>query len=134
PGSFALIDPRGALPHSRGFFDVVYAYSVFTHLPEDVQTHWLAEISRVLKPGGVLVATVEPRRFLQHCLSVDPVSDRSPRNRMVGAALRQRPTALEEFDRKGFLYLATSGESIPFGNAAMSPEYVRRHWGQWFTM
>jgi hypothetical protein len=48
--------------------------------------------------------------------------------------LRERPQALEEFDEKGFVYLATSGENVPFGNAAMSPDYVRRHWAQWFTI
>lgn len=38
-------------------YDLVYANSVFTHLDENLQNQWLAELRRVLMPGGVLVLT-----------------------------------------------------------------------------
>jgi 2-polyprenyl-3-methyl-5-hydroxy-6-metoxy-1,4-benzoquinol methylase len=38
-------------------FDFIYAYSVFTHLPEALQVAWLAELSRILKPGGHIILT-----------------------------------------------------------------------------
>jgi SAM-dependent methyltransferase len=38
--------------------DLIYAYSVFSHLAEDNMTIWLAELARVLKPGGVGLFTV----------------------------------------------------------------------------
>ena len=38
-------------------FDFAYARSVFTHLPRELQSAWLAELHRVLKPGGVLYMT-----------------------------------------------------------------------------
>ena len=44
------------LPQPDDFFDLIYALSVFTHL-----THhwagWLLELRRVLKPGGILIAS-----------------------------------------------------------------------------
>jgi SAM-dependent methyltransferase len=46
------------LPYGDGQFDVVYTISVFTHLDEERQFKWLAELQRVLRPGGVLLATV----------------------------------------------------------------------------
>jgi len=57
-------NPRGALASSRlvlpfpdASFDIVALWSVFTHMfPTDV-AHYLAEISRVLKPGGRVVAS-----------------------------------------------------------------------------
>jgi SAM-dependent methyltransferase len=46
------------LPFAGGAFDVAWAGSVFTHLDEPHQDQWLAEVCRVLKPGGVLLASV----------------------------------------------------------------------------
>jgi SAM-dependent methyltransferase len=39
-------------------FDLVYAFSVFTHIPAEHQEAWLLEMKRILKPGGFLVCTV----------------------------------------------------------------------------
>jgi SAM-dependent methyltransferase len=38
------------------FFDLVYATSVFTHIGE-LWSDWLLELHRVLRPGGILIAT-----------------------------------------------------------------------------
>jgi SAM-dependent methyltransferase len=46
------------LDYDMESFDVVYALSVFTHLPERLQSHWMGEMRRVLKPGGVLVISL----------------------------------------------------------------------------
>jgi 2-polyprenyl-3-methyl-5-hydroxy-6-metoxy-1,4-benzoquinol methylase len=37
------------------YFDFVYAFSVFTHIPEPLQRAWIAELARTLKPGGHLL-------------------------------------------------------------------------------
>jgi SAM-dependent methyltransferase len=44
------------LPQPDGYFDLVYAFSVFTHL-SDEWAGWLLELHRVLKPDGLLFAT-----------------------------------------------------------------------------
>lgn len=51
-------DLRPPLPYAAGAFDLVYAFSVFTHLTEELQAAWLAELGRVLKPGGVAWITL----------------------------------------------------------------------------
>ena len=45
------------LDHPDGAFELVYSYSVFTHLPEDLQRPWLDELVRVTAPGGHLLLT-----------------------------------------------------------------------------
>jgi len=60
-GDFAdlrLTQRQPPLPYAAGFFDLVIAWSVLTHTPIVDQPGWLAEIGRVLKPGGCLIATV----------------------------------------------------------------------------
>ena len=39
-------------------FDLIFGISVFTHLTEDLQHQWLAELRRITKPGGVVLMTV----------------------------------------------------------------------------
>jgi len=59
---FAAFDPNQLeppLPYSESAFDLVYAYSVFTHLSENLQFRWLGELRRILKPGGRLLFTVQ---------------------------------------------------------------------------
>jgi SAM-dependent methyltransferase len=50
----ASVAPPLGLEH--GTFDLAYAVSVFTHLTDN-STAWLLELHRLLKPGGLLVAT-----------------------------------------------------------------------------
>jgi SAM-dependent methyltransferase len=38
-------------------FDVVYCFSVFTHLSWEAQQAWAAELKRLLKPGGLFICT-----------------------------------------------------------------------------
>lgn len=38
-------------------FDIVYLISVFTHLRIPTQREWLAELARVIRPGGVVLVT-----------------------------------------------------------------------------
>ena len=48
-------------PFEDGRFDLIYSISVFTHLPEAMQLAWLAELTRVAKPGGwLLLSTHAP--------------------------------------------------------------------------
>jgi SAM-dependent methyltransferase len=39
-------------------FDLIYALSVFTHIPLELQRSWLDELRRILVPGGYLLCTV----------------------------------------------------------------------------
>jgi SAM-dependent methyltransferase len=44
-------------------FDLIYALSVFTHIPLEWQKSWLLELKRVLRPGGYLLCTVHGSNY-----------------------------------------------------------------------
>ncbi|MEO0983635.1 MAG: class I SAM-dependent methyltransferase [Pseudomonadota bacterium] len=57
PGVYARnrLQPPLDFPGAR--FDVAYLLSVFTHLRIDTQNAWLAELARVIRPGGFALVT-----------------------------------------------------------------------------
>lgn len=55
---------EGPLPYGGESFDLVYAFSVFTHLTEPLQSFWMGELRRVLRPGGFVYLTTHGRHYL----------------------------------------------------------------------
>jgi SAM-dependent methyltransferase len=144
PATLGLITPRGRLPYAGQTFDVAYAYSVFTHLPEDVADIWLAELARVLKPGGVLVATVEPPRFLDFFAGVDPARpDTHPWHAAMARKIAADPTLKPRLAADGFVFIpqggpTPAGHSDPandtYGDSVMTEAYARAHWGRYLQV
>lgn len=58
------------LPYEDSSFDFVYALSVLTHLTEETQQAWLADLRRVLRPDALLLVTLHGEAF------VDQLTDR----------------------------------------------------------
>ena len=58
-GEFHVNGLEPPLAFASGTFDLVYAFSVFTHLPEPLQRPWLEDLTRVLRPGGRLLFTTQ---------------------------------------------------------------------------
>jgi SAM-dependent methyltransferase len=52
-----LIERVPPTPFETGSFDLISAYSVFTHIDREEEA-WLAELRRLLRPGGVVYLTV----------------------------------------------------------------------------
>jgi SAM-dependent methyltransferase len=57
---------RPPLRMDDGSVDVAYAYSVLTHLREDVTRAWLDEIARVLRPSGLALLTFHDETYAEH--------------------------------------------------------------------
>jgi SAM-dependent methyltransferase len=101
-------------------FDLIIGWSVFTHLPEDYQDAWLAELARVLRPDGMMLQTVHgPTSFDRvGAAADDPVRNALP--------------------VEGFIYYENYGPDSPFESYYQTsfhhPDYIRRHWSQWFRV
>ncbi len=51
------------LDYATNSLDLVYAFSVFTHLSAKLQLAWIGELTRVTAPGGYLFITVHGENF-----------------------------------------------------------------------
>jgi SAM-dependent methyltransferase len=82
---FAVNDLHPPLPFDAGQFDLVYALSVFTHLPEPLSSAWLDEMRRVLKPGRWLILSTHGEAYL------DDLSAEQQRTFHAGQAVVKHP-------------------------------------------
>jgi SAM-dependent methyltransferase len=111
---FFTVAPTPPTQLSDGSFDLIYSVSVFTHLDEAAQFAWLAELRRLLRPGGVLVASTHSPELVYN---------------RPDMALAQH----EQLRDHGFAFVGSEG---PFNDdsAFHSPAYLQREWSPYFTM
>jgi ubiquinone/menaquinone biosynthesis C-methylase UbiE len=67
--NFAHFDVNKLAPPMRykdSTFDLIYAFSVFTHMTEGLQISWMQEMRRVLNPGGYLLVTLQGDSYLKN--------------------------------------------------------------------
>jgi SAM-dependent methyltransferase len=114
--SFTVHGARPPLPYPDHSIGLVLAYAFFTRLDREQQFNWLAEVQRVLRPGGYLLAAFHYRR------SIALLPD---------GAMRER--ILDDIARSGISCPAGEGPQAR-GEAYQSPEYVRRNWGSYFEV
>jgi SAM-dependent methyltransferase len=112
PERFSESPRRPPLSFPAGSFDVVLAVSIFTHLDETDQVSWLAEISRLLRPGGVLIASTHGRELLV------------TRDDLV-------PEQVEQLDTSGFLFAPGDG-TFNSNSTFHTAEYLNQSWGAGF--
>lgn len=110
PGRFQVIPAAPPTALGDGEFDVIFTISVFTHLDEGPQVAWLDELARLLRPGGLLLATT-------HAPDIAPSSPGVTGDEL--ATLRAR----------GFLFRPSVG---PFNeqSAFHSEAYLRASWSR----
>ena len=104
-------DPTPPLPLPDQSVDLIWAVSVFTHLVE-TWSDWLVELRRVLRPGGLLIAT-----FMGEGMS--------------------KLIAGEDWDEGRIgMNVIRYGQSWDLGGPMVlhSPWWIREHWGRGFEV
>jgi SAM-dependent methyltransferase len=94
------------LPYADSTFDLVYAFSVMTHLSEELQHAWMDECNRVLKPGGYLLFSTLGEYFVS-------------RNRLT-------PEERRSFAGGNLVVLYETSAGTSLCSAYHPPEYVGR--------
>lgn len=102
------------LPYEDASLDLMYAFSVFTHLAEELQHAWIRESLRVLKPGGFLLMSTMGEYYLS----------------------RQRlsPSEQEAFGRGELVVLYDRSAGTSLCSAYHPPEYVQQRLASEFDL
>jgi len=113
-GSFIHVPEGSALPLPDESFDVVFAVSVFSHLAEESQRRWLREVHRVLRGGGLFLASThsEKLRYSRPDLTLE-------QHRELNAA--------------GFLFAPGNGNFRSDSTFHTRP-YLEQEWGKLFRI
>ncbi|PYO44954.1 MAG: class I SAM-dependent methyltransferase [Gemmatimonadetes bacterium] len=114
---FAVVsvnDLAPPLPYADSAFDLVYAFSVFTHLSVQLQHAWMRDCLRVLRPDGWLLMSTLGEHYL---------------------SLKRLTESEEQAFRRGevvVLYQHSAGSSLC--SAYHPPDYVRERLGADFEL
>jgi SAM-dependent methyltransferase len=82
------------LPYADSSFGLVYAFSVFTHLSEDLQHAWIGESRRVIEPGGYLLFSTLGERYASLDRLTEEERDRFTRGELIVLYERSAGTSL----------------------------------------
>src|SRR5262245_31056215 len=138
-GYYERVEPTPPSCFDDGRFNLIYAYSVFSHLSEPVHLQWLAELSRILAPGGLLVVTTQSRHFLEFCADLRRDSRRAVTawQRTLSSAFTDTAARAAAYDRGEFLHEPTGGGSVLssafYGETIIPAAYVERHWTRYLA-
>ncbi len=100
------------MPHPGGYFDLIYAISVFTHITHQWSA-WLLELHRILKPDGYLVATIIGPETWGFSLADPPDEDQ------IGMCVQRLGQGLGDTRGPRVLHF---------------PWWLRSHWGRGFEI
>lgn len=123
PGIDFRVSPQDPpLPYPDAYFDIVYAVSVWSHLSAAGAQRWFDEMYRILRPGGMLVPTVQSWQTLDHLAARGLWH------------LRDVWEAISDLMRDGHHFRHIFGDggdhgvkSDDWGFAALSPEWLLAH-------
>ncbi len=133
---FSVIEPVPPSPFAPEAFDVVCAYSVFSHLSEAAGARWIEELARILKPGGVLVVTTRGRDFIGVCRGLRGQTDGDPYREYLAGAFADSDA--ESYNAGRFLFAAYSAYLAAYGpdygEAIVPRAYVEHAWGRFLRL
>jgi len=118
-GAVAIVNNhQPPLPYGESSIDILYSISVFTHLSERVQTAWLSEFQRIVKPGGAILISVHSSRSIAK----------------LSSALRQKLEQHGHLHEDQSYVRARKIVGAEYNNSYHTREYIDEQWGKRFEI
>jgi SAM-dependent methyltransferase len=126
-------------------FDLIYAYSIFSHFEEKTHLKWLSELHRLLRPGGLLIVSVHGETILKHCESQNAWVARGQNMAFpfMCKVIEDYEELCRQYYKYGFTFYScyeaeklTKGGVDPytFGVAYISKDYIYKNWSALFEI
>ena len=106
----------------NGEFDLIYAYSVFSHLPPKPHMAWAGELRRICKVGGTVCVTTQGMNFLKWCLANPDLHLPKLISDVVSS------DAVSKYEAGEYLYALDSPLRPDYGHAVVPRSYFEKNW------
>lgn len=120
-------DPFPHLPFESNSFDIITAFSVFSHLDQDALS-WLLELKRILKPGGILYITVLDESSWERCKHAEWLRHSVAKQDLV--QFTKDVSQPMNYSRYVIKYAESNAYNL---NIFRSDNYIRKYWGRYFS-
>ena len=118
--------------------DLIFAFSVFSHLTEETHQEWLAEFARLLRSGGTLVVTTRKRSFIPDCARIRAEEERTPVNTGAFVAFEDTQKYLAMYDAGEYCNDPVGGgPDLPpstYGETCIPLAYAEERWQPEFSV
>jgi SAM-dependent methyltransferase len=135
---FLHVNQNPPAPLSNEMFDVVFAYSVFSHIDENEHKRWLAEFKRILKPDGLLILTTWQREHIPFLEQIGGQQVTAWDDHYNSAVARHFPgtqKALADYDAGKYFHIDLGYPTYPtYGETCIPKKYVYAEWTKLFEV
>jgi len=132
PYKFATTTSFPHLPFADGYFDFIYAFSVFTHIC-DLAEAWLLELKRIVRPGGILYLTVSDRHTIEVLFDKYPESELARQLESVEKDVAFRTSDFAFFTVNRVPGGGLEGDTGP-AQVFYDTDYLAKHWSNYLEV
>lgn len=137
--NFTTCSPFPPTEYAAASFDLVYAYSVFSHLSGSACHAWMKEFARILKPGGLVVFTTRHLSFMDFCEWAGKQAGASDYWRALGNLFPDFDDARKRYKSGDLVHASSHGvsgggprDATFYGETWIPEAYVRTQFGSEF--
>ncbi len=110
------------LPYESNTFDCLYCISVFTHLSMEMHFSWMSEVSRVVKPNGLIIFTTHGDACCQGLID-DEIESYKAGKLVVRGNFKEGKRCFVAYHPNNFIYHELLGKLEVISHIADTKQY-----------